>query len=287
LIQEKIRQLIETKLNDNTQNKKFIVGKYIYSEDEDRDFVYNVKTGCKLIEKNFIPSMIDFSGNYQAIPDQINGNATIGVQFLLEAEEKEKLDNDLSALDEVLSKIIGNHEMIVDGSITYESVWTMDIPIPAGVTSPMNGVYYTRVDTTISISFSDTNRFGNSYRYYLDDNLIVGYDGQDSRENTENAPHLYDAFEAKGGNDESVWSLTLTAYIDSYLETEFADTIASETYNMHKVYTFKEKKYNKATGLYTTINTFPVQVRSVSKPILLGEKSYITISLFKSDRVAT
>jgi hypothetical protein len=231
--------------------------------------------------------MIDFSGNYQAIPDQINGNATIGVQFLLEAEEKEKLDNDLSALDEVLSKIIGNHEMIVDGSITYESVWTMDIPIPAGVTSPMNGVYYTRVDTTISISFSDTNRFGNSYRYYLDDNLIVGYDGQDSRENTENAPHLYDAFEAKGGNDESVWSLTLTAYIDSYLETEFADTIASETYNMHKVYTFKEKKYNKATGLYTTINTFPVQVRSVSKPILLGEKSYITISLFKSDREAT
>ena len=287
MLQEKLREIIENKLNDNTQAKKFIVGSYAYIEDTEQHFLYNVSLGYKLIEKNYIPVMLDFSGDYQPLPNQINGDAEIGLEFLLEAEEKEKLDTDLETIDELLTKVIGNYEIFTDGSHTYESVWTMSIPIPAGVTPPINGNYYTRVRTTISVSFSNTNRFGNSYRYYIDDNLITIYDGSDNRENTENAPHLFNGYEQKGGNDESVWSLTLTAYIDSYLETEFADTIASETYEMHKVYTFKEMKMNKITGAWATLNTFPVQVRSVSKPILLGEKLFITISLFKSDRAAT
>ena len=287
MIQEKIRSLIEEKLNNNTNSKKFVVGSYAYIEDEDKYFVYNVRNGYTLVESNFIAVMLNFSGDYQAIPNQINGNAEIGVEFYIEAENKEKLDNDLDSLDQVLEKIVGNHEFFTDGSKTYESVWTMDIPIPAGVTPPMNGSYYTRVDTTIYVSFSDTNRFGNSYRTYLDDNHIVIYDGNENRENEENDPHRFNDYESLGGNDESTWSSTFTAYVDDYLETEFVDTIGSNTYEMNKVYTYTEKKMNKSTQEWATINTFPVIVKSISKPKLLGEKLYVTITLIKSDRPAT
>ena len=283
MIQESIRQLIEDKLNNNTQDKKFIVGSYAYIEDEDRHFIYNVKSGYKLIEKNYIPTMIEFSGDFQALPNQINGDAEISVEFLIEAEEKEKLDSDLDVLSELLPKVIGNYELFTSDGKTFESVWTMSIPLPAGVTPPLNGLYFTRVRTTISISFSDTNRFGNAYKYYLDDNHITIYDGSDNRENEENAPHKFNDFESLGGNDESTWSQTLTTYVNDYIETEFADEIGSNTYNMNKVYTYKEKKLDKDTNTWVTLNTFNVVVRSVSKPILLGEKLFVTMNIIKTD----
>lgn len=279
MIQEVIRQAIETKLNNNTYNKKFIVGSYAYLDDKQAHFVYNVKLGYKLIETAYIPTMISFSADFAAIPNQINGNATINVEFLLNGDRYELLEDDLNALNEVVSKIIANYEDLVDGSTTFHTVWNMDALNPAGVTSPINGNYYTRIQTVIYVDFSDTNIFGNAYRYYLDGKLLSLYDGDVNRTNEENYPHKQGDSEAKGGNTTSQWSATLISYLDSNLQS-ICDSLSSNSYDMEKVYTYAE--YFNGTLLHT----FPVKMTTGTRKILLGEKQYLSISLIKSDEAA-
>ena len=67
MLYELLRQTLETKLNTNTLNKKFVVGSYAYLEDKDKHYVYNVKVGYKLIEKEYIPAMLRFA-DYDALP---------------------------------------------------------------------------------------------------------------------------------------------------------------------------------------------------------------------------
>lgn len=285
MIEETLRKIIEDKLNDNTKNKKFIVGQYFYNEDENRDFVYTIKGGYKLIEKNYIPAMISFSGEYEPIPNQINGYAEIGVEFLLATEDGSVLQTDLETLDEIKTKVIGNYQVFQDGSKSFESVWNIDPFIPSGNVL-VNGYYYTKITTVISVDFSDTNTYGNAYKYSLTDGstekTIVPYNGSSDRENEENAPHRFGDLEAKGGMDESRWRTTVQVYVDSFIEP-LVNMIASNSYDMTKVYTFKEYKYNKATLVYDLKNSFPIQISSMSKPYLLGEKQFITISMIKSD----
>ena len=280
MIQEVIRTSIENKLNDNTNNKKFVVGSYAYLEDKDQHYVYNIKQGYKLIETNYIPTMITFSASYQALPEQINGVATIGVEFLVKSDYQQELETDLETLDEFIPKIIGNYEDLVDNATTYHTVWNMDALLPAGITSPVNGNYYTRIQTTIYVEFSDTNLFGNAYRYYLDGNLLTLYDGGVSRENEENYPHRLGAYEAEGGIDTSQWSATLITYVDSNIET-IVDGISSNSYDMEKVYTYAEYKNG------SSLHTFPVKISSLTRAIKLGEKQYVSIGLIKSDQSAT
>jgi hypothetical protein len=279
MIQEIIRASIEQKLNNNTANKKFVVGSYAYLQDKDQHFVYNVKQGYRLIEKNFISTIITFTADYSALPNQINGVATIGVEFLVKSDYQEDLDTDLLALDQVVSKIVGNYEDLVDNSTTYHTVWNMDALLPAGLTNPINGNYYTRIQTNIYVEFSDTNLFGNAYRYYLDNELLTLYDGGVNRENEENYPHKQGDYESKGGNTSSQWSATLICYVDSAVDT-IVDGISSGTYDMEKVYTYKEAKNG------ADLHTFPVKITSISRPILLGEKQFVSISLIKSDQAA-
>lgn len=280
MIQEVIRQAIETKLNNNTYNKDFIVGSYAYLEDKDQHFVYSLKQGYRLIEKAFIPTMISFTADFSAIPNQINGSAIINVEFLLNGNYQNELSDDLSALNEVVSKIVANYEDLVDGSTTYHTVWNMDALNPAGITSPINGNYYTRIQTTIYVDFSDTNIFGNAYRYYLDSKLLSLYDGDVSRTNEENYPHKQGDYEAKGGLTSSSWSAMLISYVDSNLQS-ICDSISSGTYDMEKVYTYAE--YFNGTLLHT----FPVKITSITRKILLGEKQFFQIGLIKSDESAT
>ncbi|MCK9319496.1 hypothetical protein [Methanoculleus sp.] len=276
MIQEVIRTSIENKLNDNTKNKKFVVGSYAYLEDKDQHFVYNIKQGYKLIEANYIPTMITFSASYQALPEQINGVATIGVEFLVKSDYQQELETDLETLDEFIPKIVGNYEDLVDNATTYHTVWNMDALLPAGITSPVNGNYYTRIQTTIYVEFSDTNLFGNAYRYYLDSNLLTLYDGGVSRENEENYPHKQGDYEAKGGLTTSQWNATLVCYVDDNVAT-IIEGISSNTYDMEQKYTYKETKNG------SDLHTFAVKIQSMSRPILLGEKQYVSISLIKSD----
>ena len=280
MIQEVIRTSIENKLNDNTNNKKFVVGSYAYLEDKDQHFVYNIKQGYKLIETNYIPTMITFSASYQALPEQINGVATIGVEFLVKSDYQQELETDLETLDEFIPKIIGNYEDLVDNATTYHTVWNMDALLPAGITSPVNGNYYTRIQTTIYVEFSDTNLFGNAYRYYLDGKLLTLYDGNINRENEENYPHRLGDTEAEGGIDTSQWSATLITYVDSNIET-IVDGISSNSYDMEKVYTYAEYKNG------SSLHTFPVKISSLTRAIKLGEKQYVSIGLIKSDQSAT
>jgi len=279
MIQEVIRNSIETKLNNNTANKSFIVGSYAYLEDKGQHFVYNIKQGYRLIETNYIPAMMTFTADFAAIPGQINGNATINIEFLIASNYQEDLETDLSALNEIVSKVVGNYEDLVDGSTTYHTVWNMDALIPVGLTSPINGNYYLRVQTVIYVEFSDTNIFGNAYRYYLDNNLLSLYDGDVVRTNEENYPHKQGDNEAKGGNTTSQWSATFISYVDSNVQ-DISDVISSNSYDMEKVYTYTEK-FNG-----TTLHTFPVKITTITRKILLGEKQYILITLIKSDEAA-
>lgn len=280
MIQEVIRASIEYKLNDNTSNKKFIVGSYAYLEDKDQHFVYSIKRGYRLIETDYIPSIMSFSATYSALPNQINGIATINMEFLIKSDYQEQFDDGLIALNEIVSKIVGNYEDLVDGATTYHTVWNMDALTPAGITNPINGNYFTRIQTVIYIEFSDSNLFGNAYRYYLDDQLLTLYDGGVNRENEENYPHKQGDYEAKGGLTTSQWTATLICYVDSAVET-IVDGISSGTYDMEKVYTYKEAKNG------SDLHTFPVKITSISRPILLGEKQYVSISLIKSDESIT
>ena len=276
MIQEVVRKLIEDKLNDNTKSKKFIVGQYFYDEDKSKHFLYSVKTGYTIIEKNYIPCMITFSGDYTAIPNQINGYADIDAEFLIAAEDKEILNEDLSTLDELKPKIIGNYEIFADDSVDFESVWNMGTLLPIGVTL-INGEYYTRIKTVISVDFSDTNTYGNAYKYTLNGNYIVPYKGSNDRQNDENYPHRLNDLEAFGGNDESRWTCTMQLYADTYVKG-ILESIASGTYDMAEVFLFSQRNYEG-----DVINEFPVQITSLSQPIFLGERQYITLSLIKSD----
>lgn len=280
MIQEVIRASIESKLNDNTSNKKFIVGSYAYLEDKDQHFVYSLKRGYRLIETDYIPSIMSFSATYSALPNQINGIATINMEFLIKSDYQEQFDDGLIALNEIVSKIVGNYEDLVDDATTYHTVWNMDALTPAGITNPINGNYFTRIQTVIYIEFSDSNLFGNAYRYYLDNELLTLYDGGVNRENEENYPHKQGDYEAKGGLTTSQWTATLICYVDSAVET-IVDDLSSNTYDMEKKYTYKETKNG------SDLHTFTVKITSISRPILLGEKQYVSISLIKSDESIT
>lgn len=277
MIAERIRSLIENKLNDNTYNKRFVVGSYVYLEDEQRGFIYNVKNGYTLVETNFIPSMMVFTAEYQPMPTQINGNAVIPMTFLLAAETQEQFELDLTALDEVIEKIVGNSEKIVDGSKVYNSVWNMSALMPKGATSPINGVYYTQIDTTIYVSFSDTNHYGNEYEYYLNRVRVMQYDLPINRNNEPNNPHLLGDTEAKGGNSTSVWSTPFTFYVNDFL-SQIIDTFSADDYNMEQVYLFKEITPTNQTG-----NEFAVKISSATYNPSLGEKVLATIEFIKSD----
>lgn len=277
MIAERIRSLIESKLNDNTYNKRFVVGSYVYLEDEQRGFIYNVKNGYTLVETNFIPSMMVFTAEYQPMPTQINGNAVIPMTFLLAAETQEQFELDLTALDEVIEKIVGNSEKIVDGSKVYNSVWNMSALMPKGATSPINGVYYTQIDTTIYVSFSDTNHYGNEYEYYLNRVRVLQYDLPINRNNEPNNPHLLGDTEAKGGNSTSVWSTPFTFYVNDFL-SQIIDTFSADDYNMEQVYLFKEITPTNQTG-----HEFAVKISSATYNPSLGEKVLATIEFIKSD----
>ena len=67
MISEVIREYVETKLNDNTVSKRFVLGMYAYLEDQENDFIYTVKNGYTLIETSFIPCMMTFNISYQPI----------------------------------------------------------------------------------------------------------------------------------------------------------------------------------------------------------------------------
>ncbi len=259
---------------------RFEVGSYVYLEDKEQDFIYTIRNGYKLIEKYFIPVMMDFTADYEPIPATLNGYATISLTFLLNADTQEIFDSQLLATEQLVSKLVGNHQTLTDGLKTYNSVWNMDALLPAGQTKPINGVYYTQISTNVYVDFSDTFYFGNSYKYYLDSKLLLLYDGDVARTNEENYPHKQGDYEAKGGLTTSQWSATLISYLDSNLQT-ICDSISSGTYDMEKVYTYAEY-FNG-----TLKHTFPVKITAINRKILLGEKQYLSISLIKSDKSAT
>ncbi|HKL47109.1 MAG TPA: hypothetical protein VJ878_00440 [Candidatus Izemoplasmatales bacterium] len=283
MISEAIREKIETKLNDNTYNKKFILGSY-FSDDNERDFVYNVRSGYELIEKTFISALMQISIEYQPIPNVLNGYATIPITFLVSGESEEIFKEELNATEELVAKLVGNSETIVDGSKTYNSVWNVDGLTTGGRTRPMNGTIYTQITTNVYVDFSDTYFFGNRYEYFIgiDGESTVDYTqilipgGSQDRNNSENYPHKLNDDESKGGIEESQWSLTLTTNVNTFIEDEFIkDNL--QLPNLSKTYYWKE-------NINSVLNkSFKIFINSISKPFILGDNQMITLSFLKSD----
>jgi hypothetical protein len=285
LISEAIRSAIETKLNNNTADEQFVVGSYAYLEDKDRDFIYNVRNGYKLIESNYIPCMMDFSVSYEPIPDVINGYATIGLTFLLSSDNQAEFESELEAVEELVAKVVGNDDSIVDGSTTYNAVWNMDALMPTGETKPLNGTYYTKIQTTVYITFSDTFYMLNRYKYYL--GILVGevinytqikaVDGNVIRNNTKNYPHKRGDREAKGGIDESAWVGSFSVNVDSFIETNILTKISTETYDLTEYFYYKE------TINDVNSHSFKVSMENISRGVGFGDFQMINFDLFKSD----
>jgi len=113
MLHEAIRLSLETKLNNNTANKRFVVGSFAKTDDSEKDFIYNVQNGYMVVETNYIPVMMTWTSAYQAMPGQINGNAKIGLQLLVLADPERtdaEFQADLATLEEVVPQIVGNFE---------------------------------------------------------------------------------------------------------------------------------------------------------------------------------
>lgn len=282
MLQETIRQLIETKLNNNTADKEFIVGSYANFEDEKKHFVYNIKTGYSLISTNYIPCMISFSSDFEPLPNQINGSANIGAQFLLLGEKQADFQDDLEALNEVISKIVGNYESFDDEGTSFNSVWNMDALTPAGIVGPLNGNFYTQINTTFYVDFSDTYEYGNAYKMSLtgtdnDEHFLTVPDGNQSRQSDEDVPHRRGGKEGLGGVESTRWSGQIVTYIDDFTET-FVETILGGDDSWANIYQYKLYKND------VLLNEFPVMANAISQPFVLGERPAITIELIKSDK---
>lgn len=275
MIQETIRALIESKLNDNTADKQFIVGSYAYLTDLEKHFIYNIRRNYTLIEKNFIPVMMSYSSTFQPIPGQINGSANMTLEFLIRAEDQTELDTDLATLDEFVEKIVGTYELLTGG---YNSVWNMDGLVPLGLTEvPINGDYYLRISTNVYVDFSDTNQYGNQYEYYLNDQQIRPYDIKVERMNEEDLPHNLGNAEAKGGNKTSTWMATMTLYVDDYV-SRLVDSFSNGDYDMDAVHKYTEDSPTRATPL-----DISVRINSAVYTPNLGEKVMATIVVYKAD----
>ena len=281
MIQEVIRSNIESKLNNNTQNLVFVVGSYAYldnSESNYKDFIYNVRNGYRQIETDYIPVMMEFIADYEPIPNQINGMATINLTFLVQSEtlEQANFNLKLSAMNELVSKVVGNSEDLVDGSDTYHSVWNMNAIVVAGSTQPLNGKYYTQFQTTVYIDFSDTIHYSNEYNNIsLDGHTLIVIDGNETRDNQEIYPHVYGTKEAKGSNETSSWNASITVLVDDWVETNILNKISSETYDMNETFTFAETLGGA--------HTFDVFLKEIRRPVVYGEKQIVSFVMLKTD----
>lgn len=286
MLQEVLRENLETKLNNNSGGKVFKVGSYAYLEDyysekndgEQRDFIYSVKNGYDLISTNYIPCMADFVIEYKAIPNSITGISTITVNFLLDADTtQEALNADISYVGEVINEIIGNSEDITDGTKTYHTVWNMDGLEPAGVTKPINGKIYTQLRTTIYITFSDNYYISNKYNTItLDGESLVILGGNMERDNEEIYPQKLNNTESKGLNATTSWvGRELTMYVNDWVETNILAKISSNSYNKNLVFAFTET-------IGTTTNSFNVVMQGISRGVKLGEIQTISFTLIKT-----
>jgi len=279
MLHEAIRASLETKLNNNTANKRFIVGSFAKTNDSDKDFVYNVQNGYMLVETNYIPVMMTWTCAYQAMPGQINGNAKLGLQLLVLADPERtdaEFQADLETLEEVVPQIVGNFESIVDGTKTYKTVWNMDALQPTG-TVEFNGHWYVNVVTTVYVDFSDTNAYGNEFQYFINETQIKPYSVSIKRINEEDTPHALGDAESKGGNRTSGWTAELTVYIDEFVQ-ELVDTFSSPLYEFDTIY-----KFSEVTPTRTTPLDISARLSSATYSPDLGEKAFATLVFFKSD----
>jgi len=230
---------------------------------------------------------MEFAAEYEPIPNTLNGFATVSLTFLLRSDYQEEFEQQLSATEELVRKIVGNNETLTNGTSVFNTVWSMDALMPTGQTRPINGTYYTQITTTVYVDFSDSYKYTNQYTYYIkrptDESYIQlkPFNGDSNRNNEENYPHVFNTTEQKGGISTSGWTSEFTIYADNGLGSDMIKELSSGLYDMEKVYMYKEVFPDG------TDNEFAVKITSISRPIAYGEKMYVSISLIKSDEEYT
>jgi len=278
MLQEVIRANIEAKLNNNTQSAVFVLGQYAKKDDEEFDYVFNIDNGYKLVEHTYIPGMMRFTAEYRAIPSSITGLASIPISFLVATDSEQSLK--LEALEELISKVVGNSESVVDGSTTYNTVWNMEAITPEGGLQLLNGDYYIQLNTTIYIEFSNTFYFGNQWQYWLTGGnfstatRIYPYSSKKERNMELQTPQILGEVEAKSLAESATWSATLVLWVNSGLSA-LLDSL-NGSYNPETAYTLLIKTPTNASGYSAT-----VIIQSFSETNDLGERATASITFMK------
>ena len=278
MLQEVIRANIEAKLNNNTQSVVFVLGQYAKKTDGDYDYVYNIDNGYKLVEHTYIPGMMRFTAEYRAIPSSITGLASIPISFLVAADSEQTLK--ITALEELVSKVVGNNESLADGSTTYYSVWNMEAIAPEGGLQLLNGAWYIQLNTTIYIEFSNTFYFGNQWQYWITGGnfttatRIYPYSSKKERNMELQTPQILGEVEAKSFAESATWSATLVLWVNSGLSA-LLDSL-NGAYNLETAYTLLIKTPTNSSGYSAT-----VIIQSFSETNDLGERATASITFTK------
>lgn len=223
MLQEVIRANIETKLNANTtalvtspsNNVLFVVGQYFKDETDNYDFIYNIENGYKTIDATYVPVSMRFTADYRPLYGTKSGSAIINLDFMVAIDND--YDSKISAIDSLVSLVVANSEDVVDGAVTYHTVWNMSAFTDKGQIYYFNGTKFIIITTTVYIEFSDTYHYGNEWTVALDEHDINYLSFKSEVGGEEDLPQVLGQAEAKGGIKTNSRTFTLTCFVDDYI----------------------------------------------------------------------
>ena len=248
IIQEVIRAFLEEKLNENTYNLEFIVGKFIM--ENDTEFVYNERVGQRLIKKDFIPIYLpSYNGDYVPLHTTESGNIDVPLIAYLIKEENLDFENRVNALSQVLPKLVGTYNK----RETYSFITTTSLLSPPSEHITINGKIYIALNFVVSFTFSDKYLLANAIDYYLVDDeeneeFIPYIEAREQRGVTDEAIQILGTTHAKSLIEENVFSTSLVVYEPKSIVTNpllcaLIDSLEdSNGYQQNKKYTLKKVK---------------------------------------------
>lgn len=283
IIQEVIRAFIEEQLNENTYDLEFVVGKFIM--ENDTEFVYNERVGQRLIKKDFIPVYLpSYSGEYVPLHTTESGNVDVPLIAYLLKEDNIDFENRVSALDEIIPKIVGRYNT----REAYSFVSTSTLVSPPSEHITINGKIYIALNFVVSFTFSDKYMLTNAIDYFLVEGEVEEYlpfiEAREQRGVTDEAIQILGSTHARALVEENIFSTTLVVYepksiVDSPLLCDLIDTLeVSSGYVQNKKYTIKKVK-NRDTDTKTTTRDCVVVSYNTTMP--RGDKVVLTLEFIE------
>lgn len=285
MLQEVIRAYIETKLNGNTvsldesstNNIPFVVGQYYKDLSNERDFIYSIENGYKTIETVYVPVNMSFTAEYKPMKGTVTGSATAHLEMFICVDDNNAMKR-IEACNHLASPntIIGNSEIVADGTTNYNTVWNMSAILDDGHIVAFNGHQYITLSCDVFIEFSDTYHFGNEYTIGFDGSTVNFLSFKNERGCEEDLPQILGEIEQKGGIKTNGKTYTLSVYVDDTISDMLDDwDSAFDQDEVHQI--------SISTPTTTSAMTFAVQVKSYVYTLEKGEFVAVSIEFVISD----